>query len=49
VHTGFGWGDLKEMCKLEDLGLDGRIRLKWVFTKWYGAVDWIDLVDGRVK
>ena len=22
---------------------DGRIILKWIFTKWYGGKDWIDL------
>jgi len=36
VHTGFWWGYLREKDYLEDLGLDGRIILKWVFKKW----DW---------
>jgi hypothetical protein len=28
VHTGFWWGDLKEIYHFEDLGVDGRIILK---------------------
>jgi hypothetical protein len=33
VHTGFWWGD-----HFEDLGVDGRIILKWI-SKKYGGVD----------
>jgi hypothetical protein len=29
VHTGFWWGDLRDGNYLEDLGVDGRIILKW--------------------
>jgi hypothetical protein len=36
VHTGFRWGDLKERDHLEDLGIDRRIILKWIFKKWDG-------------
>ena len=28
-------GDLRGRDHLEDLGLDGRIILKWIFKKWY--------------
>jgi hypothetical protein len=33
MHTGFWWGDPRERCDLEDLGLDGRIILKQTFKK----------------
>jgi hypothetical protein len=28
---------------LEDPGVDGRIILKWIFKKWDGGMDWIDM------
>jgi hypothetical protein len=31
VHTGVWWGDLSEGVHLEDVGVDGRIILKWIF------------------
>jgi hypothetical protein len=42
VHTGFWWGDLRERDRFKDLGVNGRIVLKWVFKKWDGA--WIGLI-----
>ena len=30
----FGRGDLREVYHSEDLGLDGRIILRWIFRKW---------------
>jgi hypothetical protein len=32
---------------LEDLGVDGRIILKWIFDSWMGGIDWIDLAQDR--
>ena len=32
---------------LEDTGTDGRIILRWIFRKWGGGVDWIDLAQDR--
>jgi hypothetical protein len=32
---------------LEDTGVDGRIILRWIFRKWDGAMDWIDLGKDR--
>ena len=46
VHTGFWWGDLRERDCWEDLDLDWRIRLKFIFKKWKGVgMDWLDLVE----
>ena len=33
--------------QLEDPGVDGRIILKWIFRKWDGGMDWIDLAQNR--
>jgi len=41
------WEYLKERDHLENLGLDGRI-LKWLFKKYNGGVDSIDLAQDRV-
>jgi hypothetical protein len=27
--------------------MDGRMRLKWSFEKWYRDMDWIDLAQDR--
>jgi len=33
---------------LGDLGIDGRIILRWIFRKWnVGGMDWIDLTEDR--
>ena len=33
----------EERDHLEDQGLDGRIILKWIFNKWGGGMDWVDV------
>jgi len=34
VHTVFWCGNLRERDHLEDPGVDGKIILRWIFTKW---------------
>jgi len=38
VHTGVWWVNLKVTNRLEDLRIDGRKILKWIFKKYDGAV-----------
>jgi hypothetical protein len=33
MHTEFWWGNLREGDQLEELGVDGRIILIWIFKK----------------
>ena len=33
VHTAFWWENLTERDKLEDLGVDRRMILRWIFRK----------------
>jgi len=32
VHT--GWGKVRERDNFENVGIDGRIILKWIFKMW---------------
>jgi hypothetical protein len=43
VQTEFGWGHLREEYYLEEIGIDGRIILKWILKKWLGEA-WTGLI-----
>jgi hypothetical protein len=50
MHTCFSWGDLNERDHLKDLGVDGRLILKWFFKKgdkeaWTGLL-WLRIGAG---
>jgi hypothetical protein len=47
VHTGFCWGDLIERDHFEDLGVDGRIILKWNLKQWDRG-EWTGLLWLRI-
>ena len=47
MYTRFWWGNLRGRDHLEDPGVDGRVMLKWIFKKWDGDMDWIDLAQDR--
>jgi len=36
VHMGFWWGDLRDRDQQENLGIDGRIMLKWISSQCDG-------------
>jgi hypothetical protein len=49
VRTGFRWGEVRERDDLEDVNIDWRIILKWIFKQCDGGgVDWIWLRIGKV-
>jgi hypothetical protein len=48
VHKVFWWGGLRERDLLEDVGVEGRIKLKWVFEKW-DKETWTLLICHRVR
>ena len=41
--------DLRETDRLENLGVDGRRTLKWIFENEDGGMCWIGLVQDRDK
>jgi hypothetical protein len=47
VLKGFWWGDVGKSDHLEDIGVFGRIILKWILKKWDGGMDWINLAQNR--
>jgi len=49
VHAGGWWRNPRERNHLEDPGVDSRIILRWIFSKWDGRMDWIDLAQDRSR
>ena len=47
VHTGILVGNLKGRDCVEDPASDGILILSWIFRKWNGGIDWIDLAESR--
>ena len=48
-HIRVRWGNLRERDHLDDLGIDGRIILKWIFGKWDGnGLNWPGSGQGQV-
>jgi hypothetical protein len=47
VYTWFRWGNLRERDHLEEAGVCRRIILRWIFRKWDGDMDWIELAQDR--
>jgi hypothetical protein len=46
VRAGFWWGDLMERDHFGNLGVDGKIILKWICKTWDGrGMDWIVLAQ----
>jgi len=43
--TGFWWRGLREGNHWGDADVDGRIILKWIFRKWDGGMDWIEMAQ----
>jgi hypothetical protein len=50
AYTGFWWGNLREMDYLGDPGVDGRVILRWMFSKWkvgvWTGLIWLRIVTG---
>jgi hypothetical protein len=48
--TRFWWGNLRERDHWGDLGLDGRIILRWIFRKWdvgvWTGLGWLRIETG---
>jgi len=40
-------GNLRERGHWEDPDVDGRIILRWIFGKWEGVGDWMELAQDR--
>jgi len=47
MHRGFWWDNLRKRDHLEDIGVDGRIILKFILKTWDGE-EWTGLMWLRI-
>jgi hypothetical protein len=49
-YIGFWWGNLREMDRLGDRGIQGRIVIRWIFRKWdvgiWTGLSWLRIETG---
>ena len=50
MYTGFWWGKLRERDHLEEPGIDERIILRWILSRWDGGhgLAWSGSLLGQV-
>jgi hypothetical protein len=49
MHTGFEWGNMMERGRLQNLGVDMKVILKWTFTwdrKTWTGLSWLRIGTG---
>ena len=49
MHAGLWLGNLRERGYFEDLGINRKVTLKWIFKQKDGGLRWIDTVEDNVK
>ena len=47
MHTGFSWVNLRETEHVEDQRINDTTILSWIFSKWDGGMNCIDLAQNR--
>jgi len=38
IHTGLWWGDVRERVHLEEIDVDDRVLLKWIWNRLVGRI-----------
>ena len=49
AYTVYDGGNLEQKNNFEDLWIDGKIILRWIFKKWDEDMDWTNLNQDRGK
>jgi hypothetical protein len=47
MRTVFRWGSPRERDHFDVLGVNGKIKLQWIFKMWNFGLDWFDLAQDR--